>query len=71
MDTRFTGSPVFIQNFQEFGVFLAPGRESRFGLGIQLMTGDHGLFGLSVSTGVRFQRQRRRALPSALLRPTS
>lgn len=54
VDTRFAGSPVYIRNFQEFGVYVAPGRDSRFGLGLQVMTGDHGLFGITMSTGIRF-----------------
>ncbi|UPY38525.1 hypothetical protein [Sediminicoccus sp. KRV36] len=54
VDTRFAGSPVYVRNFQEFGVFVAPGRESRFGVGLQLMTGDRGLFGVTMSTGIRF-----------------
>lgn len=54
VDTRFTGSPVYVRNFQEFGVYVAPGRESRFGVGLQVMTGDRGLFGITMSTGVRF-----------------
>ena len=54
VDTRFAGSPVFVRNFQEFGVFVSPGRESNFGFGLQVMTGDRGLFGVMVSTGVKF-----------------
>jgi len=54
VDTRFAGSPVFVRNFQEFGVFVSPGRDSRFGIGAQVMTGDRGLFGVAVSTGVKF-----------------
>lgn len=54
VDTRFAGSPVFVRNFQEFGVFLAPGRDSLFGVGLQVMTGDRGLFGVTMSTGIRF-----------------
>ncbi len=54
VDTRFAGSPVFIRNFQEFGVFVSPGRDSRFGAGFQIMTGDRGLFGFTFSSGVRF-----------------
>jgi hypothetical protein len=54
VDTRFAGSPVFVRNFQEFGVFLAPGRDALFGVGLQVMTGDHGLFGVTMSTGIRF-----------------
>jgi hypothetical protein len=54
VDTRFAGSPVFVRNFQEFGAFVSPGRDARFGLGLNVMTGDRGLFGVTLSTGVRF-----------------
>lgn len=54
VDTRFAGSPVFVRNFQEFGVYVAPGLDSRFGIGLQVMTGDRGLFGVTMSTGIRF-----------------
>jgi hypothetical protein len=54
IDTRFTGSPVFIRNYQEFGAYVSAGREQRRGLGVTLMTGDRGLFGVTVSGGVRF-----------------
>lgn len=54
VDTRFSGSPVFVRNFQEFGAFVAPGRDARFGLGLTVMTGDRGLFGVTLGTGVRF-----------------
>lgn len=54
VDTRFTGSPVFVRHFQEFGAFVAPGRDARFGVGLTVMTGDRGLFGVTLGTGVRF-----------------
>ena len=54
VDTRFAGSPVFVRHFQEFGVFVSPGQDSRFGAGFQIMTGDRGLFGFTFSSGVRF-----------------
>ena len=54
IDTRFTGSPVFVRNFQEFGVFVSPAANPRFGVGVQLMTGDRSLFGFTISTGVKF-----------------
>lgn len=52
--THFVGSPVFVRHFQEMGVFVTPGADSRFGVGLQVMTGDRGLFGVTMSTGVRF-----------------
>lgn len=54
VDTRFTGSPTFVRNFQEFGVFVSAGREARGGLGLSVLTGDRGLFGITLSTGVKF-----------------
>ncbi|WP_431281503.1 hypothetical protein ACQW02_19125 [Humitalea sp. 24SJ18S-53] len=54
IDTRFTGSEVFISNYQEFGAFVSAGRDSTFGLGFTVMTGDQGLSGFTINTGVKF-----------------
>jgi len=54
IDTRFTGSDVFIDNYQEFGVFVSAGRDTTFGLGVTVMTGAQGLSGFSINTGVKF-----------------
>lgn len=54
IDTRFTGSDVFIDNYQEFGAFVSAGRDATFGLGFSVMTGAQGLSGFTVNTGVKF-----------------
>jgi hypothetical protein len=54
VDTRFTGTEVYIRNYQEFGIFATLGREARGGVGITLMTGDRDLFGVSFNMGVKF-----------------
>ena len=54
VDTRFTGDAVFIQNYQEFGVFAQLGRDSPIRLGATFLTGDQGVRGFYLSTGVQF-----------------
>lgn len=54
VDTRFTGTPVYVRHFQEFGTYVSAGGQARGGLGVTLTTGDRGLFGFTVNTGVRF-----------------
>ena len=54
VDTRFTGTAVYIRSFQEFGAYISAGRQARGGLGVSLTTGDRGLLGFAVNTGVRF-----------------
>ncbi|MBW6397405.1 hypothetical protein KPL78_06055 [Roseomonas sp. HJA6] len=54
VDTRFTGDAVYIQNYQEFGVFGQWGRESPFRVGATFLTGDQGVRGFYVNTGIQF-----------------
>ena len=54
VDTRFTGDAVFIQNYQEFGVFAQLGRDSPIRVGATFLTGDQGVRGFYLNTGVQF-----------------
>ncbi len=54
VDTRFTGDAVYIQNYQEFGVFGQLGRESPLRVGATFLTGDRGVRGFYLNTGVQF-----------------
>lgn len=54
IDTRFTGDAVYIRNYQEFGVFGQWGRDSPARLGVTVLTGDRGVNGFWISTGVQF-----------------
>ncbi len=54
VDTRFTGDAVYIRNYQEFGVFAQAGRESPARVGVTVLTGDRGVSGFFINTGVEF-----------------
>ena len=54
VDTRFTGDDVYIRNYQEFGVFAQLGRDSPARLGFTFLTGDRGVRGFWLSTGIQF-----------------
>lgn len=54
VDTRFTGDAVYIENYQEFGVFGQWGRESPFRVGATFLTGDRGVRGFYLNTGIQF-----------------
>lgn len=54
VDTRFTGDDVYIRNYQEFGAFAQLGRDSPARLGFTFLTGDRGVRGFWLSTGVQF-----------------
>lgn len=52
--TRFTGSVVPIDNFQEFGAFLAVGTLNPIRFGLTYLTGARGVQSFSVNLGARF-----------------
>jgi hypothetical protein len=54
VDTRFTGDAVFISNYQEFGVFAQWGRVGPFRVGATFLTGEQGVRGFYLNTGIQF-----------------
>lgn len=54
VDTRFTGDAVYVRNYQEYGVYLQGGYQRPVRIGVTYMTGDRGVNGLYVNTGITF-----------------
>jgi hypothetical protein len=54
IDTRFTGSAVFLNSYQEMGFFVSAGSLTPIRLGATFLIGDHNVHGFSANTGVKF-----------------
>lgn len=54
VDTRYTGTAVYTRAYQEFGVTFMAGKVDPIRLGLTYLTGDHGIRGFTVNTGVVF-----------------
>ncbi|HYF06763.1 MAG TPA: hypothetical protein VD970_04030 [Acetobacteraceae bacterium] len=54
IDTRYTGDPVFIRHYQEFGAFVGLGGASRGQAGFTILTGDRGTRGFSLRAAWQF-----------------
>jgi hypothetical protein len=54
VDTRFTGSSVFMMSYQEMGFFASAGSVTPVRIGAEFLMGDHNTRGFAVNTGVRF-----------------
>ncbi|WP_431280545.1 hypothetical protein ACQW02_14100 [Humitalea sp. 24SJ18S-53] len=61
IDTRFTGDALYVNNYQEYGVFLNAGEPMRLGgltvplrAGVTYLNGERGYSGFTVNLGVTF-----------------
>ena len=54
IDTRFTGSAVFMNSYQEMGFFVSAGSQAPARVGATFLIGDHNVRGFSLNTGVQF-----------------